>query len=102
MATLSSQTSRIEPVLYRRHRVGIVRLGAAGAITSAVFFVLCWIGTFIPLASPTHAFIGLFTPAKMGSIEALIEGGLWSSVFGGFSGALLAVIYNLLSGLDRR
>jgi len=84
------------------HRLGVVRFALTGAITAAVVFVLCWLGTFIPFSSPTHAYIALFTPADLNSVDALIEGAVWSFLFGGFSGAVLAWTYNALGRLDRR
>jgi hypothetical protein len=83
-------------------RIGVLRLALTGAITAAIVFVLCWLGTFIPLSSPTHAFISLFTPAEMTSVSALVEGAVWSFLFGGLSAGLLAWVYNLLGALDRR
>jgi hypothetical protein len=85
-----------------RQRIGVLRLALTGAITAALVFVLCWLGTFIPFSSPTHAYIGLFTLAEMNSVAALCEGAAWSFLFGGVSGGLFAWIYNLLSGLDGR
>ena len=84
------------------HRLGVLRLALTGAITAAVVFVLCWLGTFIPFSSPTHAYIGLFTPAEMTSGGALAQGALWSFAFGGLSGAVLACVYNALGGFERR
>jgi hypothetical protein len=84
------------------HSLGVVRFAATGGVTAAVIFVLCWIGTFVPFSSPTHAYIGLFTPAEMRSVTALAEGTLWSLLFGTLSGALFAAVYNLFTGLDRR
>lgn len=84
------------------HRIGVLRLAVAGAITAALVFVLCWLGTFVPFLSPTHAYIGLFTPAERSSILALCEGTAWSFLFGGLSGAVFAWTYNLLDDLDRR
>jgi hypothetical protein len=80
----------------------VVRLLVTGAVTSAVIFVLCWIGTFIPYTSPSHAYIGLFTNAEISSVRALIEGGLWSVLFGGFAVALFALVYNSVAGFARR
>ena len=65
------------------HRTGVLRLALAGAITAALVLILCWLGTFIPFSSPTHAFIGLFTPAEMNSVAALCQGAAWSFLFGG-------------------
>ena len=84
------------------HRVGVLRLAVAGAITAALIFFLCWLGTFIPFSSPTHAYIALFTPAEMNSILALCQGVAWSFLFGGLSGAAFGWVYNALDGLERR
>jgi len=83
------------------HRLGVLRLALTGAITAAVVFVLCWLGTFIPFSSPTHAYIGLFTSAEMSSVVALAQGICWSFLFGGLSGAVLAAVYNALGPLER-
>ena len=83
------------------HRIGVLRLALAGAITAAAVFVLCWLGTFIPFSSPTHAYIGLFTPAEMSSVAALAQGICWSFLFGGLSGAVFAAVYNALGPLER-
>ena len=84
-----------------RRRIGVFRLALTGAITAAFVFVLCWLGTFVPFSSPTHAYIGLFTPFPMNSFAALCQGIGWSFLFGGLSGALFACVYNLLDSLER-
>lgn len=83
-------------------KLGVVRLVAAGGVTAATIFALCWLGTLVPFGSPTHAYISLFTPAEVNSIGALVEGGVWSLLFGALSGGMFAVVYNLFVGLDRR
>lgn len=83
-------------------RIGILRLALTGAITAGLVFVLCWLGTLVPFSSPTHAYIGLFTPAELSSGLALAQGTCWSFLFGGLSGALFAWVYNALAGLERR
>jgi len=83
------------------HSIGVLRLALTGAITAAFVFLLCWLGTFIPFSSPTHAYIGLFTPAEMSSVAALAQGVCWSFLFGGLSGAVLAAVYNALGPLER-
>jgi len=83
------------------HRLGLVRFAATGAVTGALLIVLCWIATFLPVSSPTHAYIALFTPAETQSVTALVEGGLWSLLFGAVAGGLLAWVYNRFAGLDR-
>ena len=82
--------------------LSVRRLAATGAVGATLIFVLCWLGTFLPFSSPTHAFIGLFTPADMQSGRALVEGSFWSFLFGGLSGALIAAIYNMFAGLEGR
>ena len=82
-------------------RLGVLRLALTGAITAAVVFALCWLGTFIPFSSPTHAYIGLFTPTEMTSAAALTQGFCWSFLFGGLSGAVFAAVYDLVGPIDR-
>jgi hypothetical protein len=84
------------------HSLGVTRLAATGGISAGLMLVLCWIGTFLPVSGPTHAFVGLFTIAETQSVTALAEGTLWSLLFGTVAGAVLASVYNLLAGLDRR
>ena len=84
-----------------RHRLGVLRFALTGPITAAVVFGLCWLGTFVPFSSPTHAYIGLFTPFPMNSFAAQCQGIGWSFLFGGLSGALFAWVYNMLESLER-
>ncbi len=76
------------------HTVSVSRLAATGGITAAVIFVLCWLGTFVPFSSPTHAYISLFTNAAVSSGLALAEGFCWSLLFGVLVGAVFALVYN--------
>ena len=78
----------------RADRVDLIRCAVTGGLVAVLLFVLCWIGTFIPFSSPTHAYIGLFTTAPMSSARALLEGSCWSLAFGALFGVLLALIYN--------
>lgn len=64
--------------------------------------VLCWIGTFVPFSSPTHAYIGLFTNADHSSATALFQGVCWSFAFGLIVGAVFALIYNATASIGRR
>lgn len=86
----------------RLHRIGVMRLAATLGVGAALIFGLCWIGMFIPLSSPTHAYIGLFTSAEPASGFALLEGGVWSFLFGALSGVVFAALYNMFARLDRR
>jgi hypothetical protein len=103
MATIqpdATSSERYDP--RSSHRLGIVRLAATSAVAAAVIFILCWLGTFMPLSSPTHAYIGLFTQAAIGSSRALAEGACWSFLFGGLSGAMFALLYNLFARFEPR
>jgi hypothetical protein len=90
-----------EPVRAGDRNLRVLRFAATGALVAALLFILCWIGTFIPLSSPTHAYIGLFTPAAVSPGRALAEGTCWSLGFGAILGALIALVYNGLGGFFR-
>ena len=98
MATVSTATYGERE---RGRTLSVMRVIVAGGLTAAVVFVLCWLGTFIAFSSPTHAYITLFTPADIGSVTALVEGGTWSLLFGALVGAVFALIYNATRSLDR-
>lgn len=102
MAAIQSEAGGADSLAPLGHRIGLFRLAATGAVAAAIIFVICWVGTFIPFSSPTHAYVALFTAAPMKSVDALLEGALWSALFGAFSGAVFAMVYNLFAGLDRR
>ncbi|HEU4705183.1 MAG TPA: hypothetical protein VFS45_05715 [Sphingomicrobium sp.] len=82
--------------------IGVRRLTVATGATAAAVFILCWLGTFVPFSSPTHAYIGLFTIAGPSSVQALTEGTLWSLLFGALVGAVFASIYNATAALARQ
>jgi len=84
------------------HSLSIARLAGATGITAAAIFVLCWLGTFVPFSSPTHAYITLFTNAEISSGLALAEGVCWSLLFGLIVGAVFALIYNATAPLGRK
>ena len=84
------------------HTVSVTRLLIAGGATAAVVFVLCWVGTFVTFSSPTHAYIGLFTNAEISSGQALVEGTLWSLLFGGLVGVVFVLIYNATEAIGRK
>ena len=87
---------------YSVDRIGVLRAALTGSITASVVFLFCWVGTLVPFSSPTHAYIGLFTTAEVGSAAALAGGLCWSFLFGALSGVVLATVYNLLGSLDRK
>ena len=96
MATLASET-RIAP-----GKVGILRFSITGALSAAVFFILCWVAAWLSIGLFTHKFIPLFTDAESTSSLALFLGTCVALVFGLVVGALVAFFYNLLASLDGR
>lgn len=90
------------PTGSRRQRLGLIRMALTGAISAAIFYLLCWIGAQLPIGPATHRYLRLFTDADLASPAALVEGLCWSLAFGLTAGALLALIYNALSVFDRR
>ncbi len=84
------------------HTLSVVRLFAASAITATAVFVLCWLGTLIPLSGPSHAYIGLFTTADASSAGALVEGTFWSLLFGGLVGAVFGLAYRVTGSFGGR
>lgn len=98
MATASPNMSRQHVTA---HQLSILRLAIASGVTAMVVFVLCWLGTFIPFSSPTHAYITLFTNADIGSGQALVEGTCWSLLFGAVVGAAFALVYNATASFER-
>ena len=99
---MATQASSYSEISGSGRRLGVIRVGLAAGVSAALVFILCWLGTFVPFGSPTHAYVSLFTPAEMQSIQALGEGTLWSLLFGAFVGAVFAIVYNAFGGLDRR
>lgn len=83
-------------------KVSITRFVLTGALASAVFFTLCWVGTFLPVGSATHMYLQLFTAGPVTSGPAMAEGFCWSAVFGAVAGGLIAVTYNMLGVFERR
>ena len=95
MATTTSETSDSS------RRTNVLRFALTGALAAGIFYVLCWLGAFLPIGPATHMYLKLFTSAEINSSLALVQGLCWSLGFGLIAGALIAFIYNLLAPLDR-
>ena len=91
--------SQVPHVAGGPQRIGVRRLAPTLGVGAALIFGVCWLGTFIPLSSPTHAYISLFTSAEPTSSFALLEGGVWSFFFGTLTGAVIAALCNSLPAL---
>ena len=83
-------------------KIGVLRFSLTGALASGVFFLLCWLGAFLPVGPATHMYLQLFTNAELTSGLALVQGLCWPVVFGLVAGALVAVAYNMLAMVDVR
>ena len=82
-------------------KANVLRSALTGALAAGVFYVICWLGAFLPIGPATHMYLKLFTDADINSGLALVQGLCWSLGFGLIAGALIASIYNLLAPLDR-
>jgi hypothetical protein len=85
-----------------RDRIGIARLALTGATSMGLFYILCWSGAALGVVPVSHLYLQLFSDAPMPSTAMLLEGTIWSFLFGSLAGALIALLYNALRGLDRR
>ncbi len=84
------------------HKLGIARVAIASAATTVAFYVICWVGAFLPIGPATHMYLQLFTNAEVASVTALAVGLCWSLAFGLIAGTMFAVFYNLFAGFDHR
>jgi hypothetical protein len=77
-------------------RLGYYRSASTGAFSTLIIFVLCWAGVALglPLTLP-HGFVSLFTLQPVGSVNALLIGGLFAFLAGGIAGVIIAHCYNL-------
>lgn len=95
---MSTNAQSIAP---RSHRIGVARLALTGAMFMTLFYILCWSGAALGLVPVSHMYLQLFSNAPMPSTAMLVEGVIWSYVFGSLAGTLIALLYNALHGLDR-
>jgi hypothetical protein len=77
--------------------------GASGvglSVALMVLFVICALAQLVaPGLQAAHAWVGLFTVAPVGSLQAWIEGIAFSIAFGLIGGVVFALAYN---GVARR
>jgi len=102
MATDATYPREVDDATGSGSRVSVLLFAGTGAIASAVFFGLCWLGAYLPFGSPTHMYLQLFTTAETSSALALGQGLCWSLIFGAVAGGLIALVHNALAYLTRR
>jgi len=87
------------PVPPRPAPLSLVAFGVAASAALIVLFVLCWIvAAVMPgLAGASHGWITLFTTAPVDSVRALVEGIIWSIVFGWIIALVMVPIYNWIA-----
>ena len=92
------------PIPPRSAPLHFIAFGAAAAAALVVLFVLCWLAAagMPSLVSASHGWIRLFTTAPESSGRALIEGVIWSIVFGWIIAAVMVPIYNKIVGASSR
>ena len=76
--------------------LNLAAFGFAASAALVVLFVLCWIAAAVMpgLAGASHGWVALFTTAPVGSVRALVEGVIWSIVFGWIIALVMVPIYN--------
>ena len=79
--------------------INIVALGVATSATLIVLYVLCAVVAMaLPDIMLSHAWLTLFTTAPIGSMWGLVEGIIWSIVFGWVIALVLGSVYNWTAG----
>lgn len=81
--------------------LGLTRAALSTGLTTAAVFLFCWAGALVSLQGPTHAYVSLFTRAPVNSAAGLLEGAIWSFLFGAITGGLFAMFYSLAAFCDR-
>lgn len=85
-----------------RSKLSIARCTLTGATVMVVQFAVCWAAAAGGFPGGSHMFISIFTPEPVASLAALGAGSFWSLLFGGLTGALVAVAYNGFAFVQRR
>ena len=78
--------------------VHILALGWALTATFVLLYVLCWLAAVLfPNAALTHAWLGLYSTAPVGSVRGLVEGIIWNILFAWISALTFGMTYNSLA-----
>jgi hypothetical protein len=84
------------------NKLSIVRCTLTGAAVLVIQFAICWASAAAGFAGGSHMYISIFTLEPVGSLDALAIGSCWSVVFGGLTGALIAITYNAFGFVQGR
>ena len=87
---------------FSARRLSIARAAMTGSIALGVLYGLCWLVAMVAGGATGHMVLALFTSFETNPFMALLEGLVWSWVFGSLAGSLIALIYNALVALERR
>ena len=83
-------------------KLSISRCTLTGVAVLAVQFAACWAAAAADFFGGSHMYISIFTIAPVASLTALGAGLCWSIIFGGLTGALIAIAYNAFGFLEGR
>lgn len=97
MARISEECPAAEP-----KKLSIVRAALTGSLAASILYALCWLAALLAGGATGHMYLQLFTDHDPRSALALMEGAIWSWVFGSLGGSLVALAYNALAALEAR
>ena len=81
-----------------RGPVHILALGSALTVTFLMLYVLCWlVAVLFPNLNLTHAWLGLYSTAPVGSVRGLAEGTIWNVMFAWIAAVTFGSTYNRLA-----
>jgi hypothetical protein len=78
--------------------INIFALGVAASATLVVLYVMCAVvAMIVPGLALAHGWLTLFSAAPIGSLRGLVEGVIFSVLFGWVIAAVLGYTYNRLA-----
>lgn len=83
-----------------RRRLSVTRLAFTGIIVMVILYAACWVAAAFFGLPATHHLLDLFTDSDPTSTAGLSQGLVRALIFGGVTGALVAIVYNLLGFVD--
>ena len=88
------------PVPRRSAPLHLVAFGVGSSAALVILFVLCRLVTALlpAIEGASHGWITLFSKSPVGSVRALVEGVLWSVIFGWIIVIVMVPTYNRITG----